>query len=290
MMRTRTWMAIVLLAACGGGSAAPDAFDVDAEPPRCAASAPFTSIEHLVELSSADREGSLRFSRDMLSAWVTRVEDGNRNLMVSTRASTADPFPAPVDAAGFAGADGEGHPSFTGDGLRMFFEYETVATAELRVHAAVRASTAEPFGPHAAIPTLDLPAGHPWTTADGSALYLAAWPDIVRAPRRPDGTFEAPVLVVGIDEEVMHAFPVLSEDERVIYFARTDELGREDIFVATRDQPTAAFAAPALVAELDTPGNNRPNYLSADLCTLYFTGDRDDTFGDLDAYAAHRDP
>jgi hypothetical protein len=69
----------------------------------------------------------------------------------------------------------------------------------------------------------------------------------------------------------------------VIYFARAS-----DIYRAQRTTANDGFGPPSPVAELNTPGFDVPEWVSADDCTLYFISDNWLGMGQKDIFVARR--
>lgn len=84
--------------------------------------------------------------------------------------------------------------------------------------------------------------------------------------------------------------PVLTPDERVIYFSHgpADVNGNHEIYRATRDDPQQTFSTPQLVTELAHPAYDAPTWIAPDECVIYFysTRDRDGGAGVFDAGAS----
>lgn len=99
-------------------------------------------------------------------------------------------------------------------------------------------------------------------------------------------------LVAGIeDAEVNQDDPTLSLDGLELYFCakRDGGLGREDIWVARRDDAGEDFGAPELVETVSSSARETAAALSPDGLTLWFASDRaDEASGDMDVWSATR--
>lgn len=119
----------------------------------------------------------------------------------------------------------------------------------------------------------------PFVTADGSELWFGSSRtptmggyDLWRAPRSGAG-FGTPVRVAELGSSAHDWFPTPSADRLTIYISsnRTGPgtRGGFDVWRARRTTVNDGFAAPTLVEELSTAGDDRATWLSADGCRMY---------------------
>ena len=98
------------------------------------------------------------------------------------------------------------------------------------------------------------------------------------------GGFAAPLLVVDLSSPAADAYPVVSTDERLVYFASNrGDGGTFQIYTSTRATASATWSTPSLVTELASFGNALPAWISPDACRLYLSSDQG---GDYDMYVA----
>jgi hypothetical protein len=106
--------------------------------------------------------------------------------------------------------------------------------------------------------------------ADGTASVFTAdrLGGALAAPRRLDALEALPFPAV-------YEAPVASTDGLTLYFAAPpDRASPPDIWVASRTGGDPRFGAPRVVAELGSISADRPVWLSADRCRLYFVTNR----------------
>jgi hypothetical protein len=162
--------------------------------------------------------------------------------------SVFGPFGAPEPLEGFAGAD---DPSFTADGLEIYFD----ANDSSHIHVAVRASTDEPWGEPVPVDAVgeDANGKTPWITPDGLQLYFAAereggagvtdlwW---IERPDRasPWGEVQA---VPNVNTALEEFAPSLSTDGLQLLFTRAEVgMGVQELWLARRDAVGASWNEP----------------------------------------------
>jgi hypothetical protein len=221
------------------------------------------------------------------------VEGGS--LMMATRATTADAFGEPVELAALAsGLDGIQQPSMTADGLLLFFVGVTGPDADL--YAVSRATPSSTFELNQRRKAIEVNTGAsesvPKVTPDGAELWFSVQDGVeprrlVRSVRDNIGGYAAAAAVSELGSPQGEAGAAFSKDGLTIYFGseRPGGKGAMDIWTAQRASMAAPFGAPTVVAELNSPTEDYPGYLSADGCRLYFDSDRS---GGVDIFVATR--
>lgn len=285
------------VAACGRLGFTEAAVDGDAAAaPRCAATSPWSTPIRVAELNSPMQDASARFADGERLLVLSSARPGGPGLVdvfEARRSTELDPFPAPT-LLPFSSVDDDYTPTTTGDGLTLVVQRGSSTSASLALTR--RAATGATFAPLAPLEALGVGTAQqePWLTPDGSGLYFAALVggnllDLFYAPASGD-SFGPAVAVAGLATSAEDRTPVVSADERTIYFAsdRAGVPGVRSIWVATRDAPGADFGAPSLVPELSSNSDDYPTWLSADECRIYLTSNRDG--GDFDIWAAERTP
>jgi hypothetical protein len=271
-------------------------------PRRCTADQPFDAPIHVTELSTSARETDVRLTRDELSAYVTRGDPSNGSAPSTSAIFLAhrdDPTvafgaPAAMQLAGGPATDA----MESADGLSLYVTLPLLPApgeAIARLAVAHRNTVSEAFGApvELALDQTDphgvdqhpyiLPSGVLWFSSNRAGSPVG---DLWRA--EPSGLgFAAPELVAGVSTEVSEVYPVVSDDELTVYFAR-EVGGQLDIMVATRASRDLGFDAPRPVDELNTGFGDRPGWLSPDGCRLYYTSARDGGAGLFDVWEAEK--
>jgi Tol biopolymer transport system component len=246
--------------------------------PRCTPQAPFTTITRVDAIATGNVDGGARLNADETTIYFHSDRSGQYRILQATRASRDLPFGMATDAL----PSGDGlWPTVSRDELTLVY-----STVDL--FASTRGSVSEAFPPAALLTSLNTSNGetNPFLGALGTTLYFTTY--------EPDGTFYAAAWpaaasaqpIAELNTSGREEGPAVSDDERVIYFARDTGNGPE-VYYAERDSATSSFGPAVAVAELAAPGNNKPTWLSPDLCRLYFETTRS---GNYDIYVAERTP
>lgn len=288
----------MLVAGCGSVASATDAPVRDAFT-RCSPTAPFgmpALLSGKVNTSGAEYNPSL--TADELGLYFSASPGtlGADDLYFATRSSIEADFGMPLDLTPINSASTDESPSITGDGRTLYLVSGRVGNADSDVYVATRGTVAADFSTVATVSTLNSAKTERATyiLPDGSAIYFSRYDRangnmeiILRAQLGTNG-FSAPLPVEGLDSITSHGFPVVTPDERTIYFASTGVGTDEDIYVATRANAHDPFGAPAAVTELNAVGSQEePGWISSDGCHLYFASNRK---GSFDLYVAKRGP
>ncbi len=209
---------------------------------------------------------------------------GAKDIWVATRGAASATFGTPVLVDGVNSVSDDSDPFLNLDGRRLFFTSSRTGTlGGADVWIASRPSDSSPFSVQRHVTEVSGPTddADPWVSADGLRLYFdrreAAGPVLLMASRTdPDGTFGAPVVLLGLDGHSPR-MPSLSVDELEMFFTSVTVggVGRHDIWVAARTSVTAAFSTPVNVTVLNTPRDDGESSLSRDGRTLYFNRDAD---------------
>lgn len=206
--------------------------------------------------------------------FLTYREEGRGpfTLVTSTRTSTTDPLLGHVDLT----VDWKSPafmPSVSASGLSLVY-FESGARVS---HRADTASHFQPGGRAIPSSTPGEQQRDPFLLPDGSALYYVSGK--IRRARRTGDFFADPIPVSGIGDFVDLGSPVVSDDERTIYWVGTPSqevpARGKRTFVATRQSTDDPFGAAHDVRELVRPGGGAagimPRWLSPDKCRLYCT-------------------
>jgi hypothetical protein len=242
----------------------------------CTPSQPFgpaVAVEEL-SLSLSDDTGP-RLTADELTVIFTSDRSGNFDIFTAARPDRKSAFSPPVPLAEVNSPLSESWASVTADGLKLFLEREH------QIYLATRTTIFDSFSPPAYIDfsSFNPNAGQPFILPDESALFFVSGKlvtnDLYRAALMPDGRFAVPTLLSVDNLQSDEYMAVLTPDESTFYFGsnRADPGNRNDfdIWVAMRPAPGEPYGQPVSVAELNTPGEDLPGWVSSDGCRLYFS-------------------
>jgi Tol biopolymer transport system component len=270
----------------------------------CDLTKPFGTLTAIDAINSPASDDAFTLSADQLTGYIETTRTGGLgadDIWVTTRTTTSAKFSAPTLLQGGVNTIyGEVSPFLTKDGLRLL--YGSSAAGNWDIYIAARPSAAAVFGAGAAVSginTTDLDAG-PWLSSDETQIYFCS--------ARPGGLGGADIWVADFgtngasnvrnlssvnttsDEEA----PVLSADGLTIYFTSRQPggSGGSDIWMAQRSTVSDGFGQSVNVAELNSPSNESPTWVSPDACTLFIASDKDSTSGSgrtgFDIYKATR--
>jgi hypothetical protein len=280
---------LLLFAACGGGSAKPDAL-VDAGP-RCDPSAAFGAPMPVPGLGSALDDQGARLTPDERTVVFARARtSGTTDLYLATRATADAAFDTPMLLGTVNSVNSELWPTLSPDGLLLLFDTDR-ATQKLHVYVSKRASTDAAFGPPSAAVALADGDVQP-LLANVASLYFASnvrtglgMGDIWRVDIDSTGATGTPAAVIGdVNSAANEAAPAVTADERVMAFARDG-----DIYLASRSSPSDGFGTASSIPGLAEMGvNEAPTWISPDGCHLYLQSDAPGGMGGLDLYMATR--
>jgi len=285
---------LFVLGACGRMHFDPvdDANPGVVRPPRCSPTAPFgtPSLIPGTQLHTNEFEFQPRLSPDERTMYFVRGDDVTQiDVFVATRADADAEFEPPVRAADLSSDDEfEAYPAITADGRTMYLSIDD------DVFVATRPAATGDFARPTRVASVSSGQTDSGTyvVPDGSALYFSRGSSIFRAAHTATG-LATPERVPGLDGLDALA-PVVSADQLTIYFLRNNPDPTlpdrdEDIWMATRSSPTAAFANAVRVDELSTVGTfEEPGWISDDSCAFYFSSNRGGRPHDL--YVARRTP
>lgn len=303
---------VVSLDDLGGGDAGVDAqLDVasdapaDATPPldagpMCDPTKPFTTVRALTEIDTPRTENHASLSPDELQIWFSsdRSSDaGTRDIFTATRAQRTDPFgPATVVNELSMPAIDEAQPWISTDLLTVAYGRQVNSNWDLFI--ATRQTSDAAFGSPGAIVAVNTTAVEwmPAFSSDGGTIYfvsdreggtdLWSW---------QYGSSVLPARIVELNSASTDQRPCISADSLWIYWSsnRTDIVGGKgalEIFSAHRANAQDQFSGIALATELSTNANEDPDWISPDLCRLYFHSNRTSGKGGDDIFVAERNP
>ena len=298
-----------------GSDAAIDGGASDAPSTVCDAHATFTVVHPLSELNRADASDLVgRLSADERQIWFVSgpVFDGAVQPTYSaayfaSRSSRDASFATPPTVVpGDVNGNRDTNDLFVlPDELTAYFASDRFGgPGGADIYVARRDAATFPFGTAALVPNVNAAVDDfgVFVGAITGDLYFASgdniqapYVDLWVAAAQPDGGFAAPRRIPGVNAVGYDVAPVLSADERTLYFGSDrDSLGMQ-IHVAYRASPQAAWSVPTAVPELQdvTAGagfdGTRPTWLSPDNCRLYFASDKSSPY-EADLFVAERSP
>jgi Tol biopolymer transport system component len=268
----------------------------DANQAACNLSAPFGTPTLVPGIDTASDEITASFSPDELTAYVRAVPSfdggvGGHDILIATRASRSDAFGGERVLANVSTPGDDASATTTGDGLRIFTSNNSSGNYD--IYVATRTTLVSDFGVPATVSGLATADDEvdPWISRDGTIIYFARSPangnSHIYTALAPSGAFSAPTQVAELSSSTNEDLPVVSDDQLTIYFM-SDRSGQRDIWMSTRAVATDGWGAPTSVAELNTPYQELPSWLSPDKCRLYFGSDRPGGMGGRDIYVAER--
>jgi hypothetical protein len=280
----------------GGGILRDAAMPVvgDGGPPACDPSTPFGAPEELTELTNPSLDfGSARLSADERTLFFAQSPvEGNYHAALRTaiRGGASGPFGAPTSLPFLDHPDSpEANATLTADGLTLYldaFRDENDAGIYRSTAVATRARATDPFVGRKLIPTLRsgldgrTEVSDAYVVPDGRAIYVASFfPDLFWHIER--ATINGPTVSLLAPVGIANAkYPVVSPDERTLYLASSrnrpapaDQFDL-DVFVATRPTKDDPWSEPRVLAEVNSPRQDVPTWISADGCRLYLSSNR----------------
>lgn len=283
----------------GGDSTADVVVDAtpDTTSPPCDTSAPFGALAVVAGLESLGLR-SARFTPDektvILSALAPGCEQEScADLIVATRPSLDAPFVVSGPLAGVnTPVSAEYWPTLSADGLLLFFESTRSLTKvdggyvddRSRIWSTTRVNTTAEFGEPRVQALFDVVGleGSPYLHPLGRSLYFMSLArpgkgnlDLFVAKLDPLGLASSIENVSAVNTARAELAPVVSLDEKHLYFAREDEVTTlRDVLRASRADVDAAFGEASIVSELSTADDEFPTFVSSDECRIYFVSDR----------------
>jgi hypothetical protein len=259
--------------------------DVNADAAACNPSAPFNApVLYDVNVSGVSNLYFRLNGDETMGVWQTREPDGgpSMTLLQSQRASRADKFSSPVPLTEFAQWGRE--PWLSADGLGLYLDpdvlnWDAGQMTNRWIYRTTRSTTGNPFTiPPELVPNINAQAAdeEPFVSTDQKEIFYTGTPGGTDAhdlyESRVVGDFQTGTLVTELNSAFDDVAPVLSADGLTLYFAsdRTGTLGDTDIWVAKRADRSSPFAPPANVTQLNSADGERPNWVSADGCEIFF--------------------
>jgi hypothetical protein len=228
---------------------------------------------------------------DGLLMYMMSTRSGNKDLLVSTRASSSVEWAEPTPVTELNTDYVESNCKISPDGLSLWF-YSDRDRAQGTLWETRRATIADVWGTPTVIPGIcDTSASDVAAALDEPQLNVvfsslrsgtAAY-DLFEARRASSSvTFEQPSLIAGLNSAQADYDPYLSPDGLTLVF-HSDRSGNDDIYWAKRAGLNSPFSAPVPLAEINSTANDIAPAMAADQSAIWFASTRD---GDERIYVA----
>jgi hypothetical protein len=264
----------------------------------------FETPQVVSELTSIFRTDNPTLTADLLEIYFTSERNGDGDVWFARRGSLFVSFNAPTPIAELNTAVFETSSAISADGLTLWFGSDRpggVGSTDIWVSSRPdRAASWSPPENVAALNTaaedIPRPPGQRGLVMPLSSkrATAAVYQTFLAARAGAGAPFGAPALIaelVSADRSTVDGF--LTDDGLTLFYSSSPLQflgdagpiieGTADLFVASRRSVNDAFDSPQALDDLNTPGDERDPWLTADGTTLYFTSDRD---GALNIYTA----
>ena len=272
--------AVLLVTVTGCDAVFLERLPPDAPPRVCTHDMPFVSTHRLAIDDITAGRGSARFSSDEQ----TLMFHGRSPLTLVVADRTGETYGDARPLSPSTPADSI-EPTFPDDQRFVIFSLLYMA-GDLQIMRRMEDGSYGPAEPLDTSASYDI---NPYL--QGSTLWFAASrafskTAIYAAPLAADGALAGEAMLALADPANLGA-PVVSPDGLVLYFAsdREPTAGLIDIWMATRDGPTAQFGNLTRLDALNSDVQDYPSWISPDACRLYFTSKRD---GPYELWVAER--
>lgn len=278
--------------------ASPD--DVGVTPNRrCDPTKPFETPVPVPGLSDANvEEGHAWISPDELTAYLILGSGDDREIMMTTRASTGSAFGPRSAVPSLASVNVEDdNVCLTSDLLTVFFSSKRAPSTDFDLWIGTRLSATAPFDGLLQIANVNSPTvdADPFVLPNGAAIYfdsnrgqISEDDDDIYVARRQDRGYGTATKVLGVNQaNVRDRQPVLTADELTMIFTSKRNLPDDpgDFFIATRANVVDAFSTPVHLPGISSPNEDLATSISADGCVLYLSSDRN---GSRDIFRTQR--
>ena len=262
-------------------------------------------------VNSASGEAGPALSPDGLSLYFYSDRAGglgNNDIWVSHRATTSDPWGAPVNVGAPINSTATDFvPSFSSDGHWMFFASaraggfggaDLYQSYRADVHNDFGWQTPTNLGPNINTAAAENGNGY-WANVDGGPPELffgsdrlgpAGNADLYMSEQQPDGSWGPPTRISELSSTSTENRPTVRFDGLEIFFYSARPGGQgTDLWTATRPSVDAAWSPPVDVGTTVNSSDTEVHpYLSADGKTLVFSSTRPGGSGGGDLYVTTR--
>lgn len=241
-------------------------------------------------------ESDATLTADLLEVFFISDREGTRDVWHAERSSRTEPFGDPLLLDAASSDAEEASPAISGDGLTLWFaSTRAPGLGGMDVWCIRRGARGQAWDPPENVEPLNGPADELPRPPAGGGLVLPLASDRGGAGHQaffaqrpsvelPFGPPEPLQALFALDGDVED--PFLSEDGRLLFFTLAAPSGERDLLLAWRAAPDDPFRDPIALDELNSPGDERDPFLSADQIRFFFSSARRDG-GGLDIYATN---
>jgi hypothetical protein len=279
-------LGVVVLAACGGNAAVPDAPVDDPLPdaPLGAFSAPIP----LTELNTADAEEDPSLPADQLEIFFTSNRLGGagaNDIWTATRASTSEPFGVATPITQINTAMGELHAQVSPDGLSMYFSSNRAGgLGAADIYFTTRASRSAPWTTPTLVVELSSAGADFVASPDVSGLHLVLGSNrtgnvdlFVSSRATTSSPWRGPTAIAQLNTIADEQDGMLADGGLALYFSQGDMTNPKELMVARRPTVDGVFGAPEPVTEVNSAMDELDPWVSDDERTIYFNSNRGGT-------------
>jgi len=250
----------------------------------------------VANVSSSDRDWGGHLTEDRLELYFAsdRSPAGDLDLFVARRASTLEPFGAPMRPDDLSTAGVEDDPFVDADGLTLWFGRDGT------IMISTRASTSDPWGPATVVPVVT-DAGNTFAPAlspDGLSLYLSSDRpggvgdrDLWHARRASIAdAFGTPVHLGAANTPDFDCCAFVANGGGELWFSSDGLSGsNEEIVVVTRDPATGlTIGAPSVNTLFDSSASELDVFGTRDGEVIGFSSNRPGGAGSFDLFLMER--
>ncbi|HUS28599.1 MAG TPA: hypothetical protein VMZ53_08820 [Kofleriaceae bacterium] len=272
---------LLIIGGCGRIGFSPISQTDAADGPAPDAVAPFSTPVMLTMLSSAFEDDDPTLTDDELEIYFSSDRPGSQasDIWRSLRASTSDPWAAPMNVAQLNTAADEQTPELSADGLTMFLARDTSSSTMIDIFVSTRATRNQPWSTPVLV--AELASGSddfaPATSPDQLAMVFTRGAVTVDAKlflttrTSTTAAWGTPVAIVDAPGELENQAWL---GDASIYYTINVGAAEQRIARAARTAP-GSFAAPQTIPEIDLPGSESDPWLSVSERAIYFEHEDD---------------
>ena len=298
-MRGRmAWGLLVLLCGCharladatSDGSIVDAASDATDAPPDTVVLGKWGTPQLIPAAATAAAEDDCTMSSTTLELYFAIADaNGNKDLYVSTRATTSDPF-GTATKLGFdvTGTTSEETPRLSADDLTLYFASNRTGTkGGLDIWSVTRGAVGGAWGPPANLSQVNTTASEKWfQTCGTTGRYMIV---LNTGATNGNDLFEgvlgsAAAVATPLNSTGSETGTFLTQDCLTIFFA-SSRGATTSMYTSHRNAATDAWPPPTVVTDFATGGNESDPWMSPDQRTFVFASD---AAGTLDIYISTR--
>jgi hypothetical protein len=258
---------------------------------------PGRRVRNLNEPASNDQGATL--TRDLLEVFFASDRGGGFDIWYATRASRIDPFEPPVLLAEASSPLADESPAISADGLTLWVGSDREGgQGGLDIWRLRRPERGAAWGaienavalnsPEADLPRPPGLGGTvmPISSKRGGGELYQTYLASSGGPDLGDPTLE-PLTDLWLADASMET-PCLTDDGLLLFFARASSGAPADLYLAWRTSKDEPFREPIALSTLDSAGDERDPFLSADQSRFFFSSSHRDG-AHFDIYATRVD-